>query len=479
MIHQDPTSGQPGADSRSHDGEDRSVLIVDDEASMRLTLSMLLRAEGFRVAEAEGAAVALGKMEREVFDVVITDLRMEGGRMEGEGGVELLKAVKQVSPGTEVIILTAYGSIHSAVEAVRLGAFHYLTKPFEPEELLLIVRKAEERRSLMREVESLRAQVRDRWGLERIVAKGQKMQRLLELICRVAVTDATILIQGESGTGKELVARAIHARSRRASHPFIPIDCGSLPEPLLESELFGHVRGAFTGAVENKKGLFTEADGGTIFLDEIGVIPLSTQVKLLRVLQEQTIRRVGATTPTKIDIRVVAATNQGLKHLVEKGAFREDLYYRLNGIILDVPPLRDRREDVIPLAGHFLKLYGDKLRKPLVRIAPEAMDLLLRYSWPGNVRELERTIERAVVLTLGETITVQDLPPTLTGSPEGEAVPTRKGLSLAEVEKAHILSVLYEHVWNQARAAEELGISRTTLWRKLKEYGIVGPLTLL
>lgn len=471
MIPEDREQDHVDEAPSSRDGQTGSVLIVDDEASMRLTLSMLLREERFRVAEAGGAAEALRLIEREGFDVVITDLRMEG-----EDGVELLKAIKQASPASEVIILTAYGTIRSAVEAVKLGAYHYLTKPFEPEELLLVVRKALERRALMREVESLRAQVRDRWGLERIVAKGQTMQRVLELVCRVAATDATILIQGESGTGKELVARALHARSRRASHPFIPIDCGALPEALLESELFGHVRGAFTGAVENKKGLFEEADGGTVFLDEISVIPLSTQVKLLRVLQEQTIRRVGANTPIKIDVRIVAATNQSLKHLMEKGAFREDLYYRLNGIILSVPALRDRREDIIPLAGHFLKLYGEKAGKPLLRIAPDAMDLLLRHAWPGNVREMEKVVERAVVLTQSETISARDLPPALTGRPEAEALPpSPKGLTLSEVEKAHILSVLYEHGWNQARAAEALGISRTTLWRKLKEFGIRVP----
>lgn len=471
MIQEEREQAQVGEAPHPRERQTGSVLIVDDEASMRLTLSMLLRGEGFRVAEAGGAAEALRRIEREGFDVVVTDLRMEG-----EDGVEVLKAVKELSPASEVIILTAYGTIRSAVEAVKLGAYHYLTKPFEPEELLLIVKKAVERRALVREVESLRAQVRREFGLEKIVGKGATMRSLLELVCRVAETDTTILIQGESGTGKELIARAIHARSRRVSHPFIPIDCGALPEPLLESELFGHVRGAFTGAVTAKKGLFEEGHNGTIFLDEIGVIPLSTQVKLLRVLQEQVIRRVGGTSPIKIDVRVVAATNQDLKRLVEKAVFREDLYYRLNGIVLSVPPLRDRREDIILLAGHFLRHFSQRLGKPVVGISPEAMERLLHYPWPGNVRELEKAIERAVVLTQSGTVSVQDLPPALRGSPGGETLPvSRKGLSLAEVEKAHILSVLYEHGWNQARAAQELEISRTTLWRKLKEYGIPIP----
>ncbi len=472
MTEPRPASDQGAVDPGEPSGVSGSVLIVDDEASMRLTLSLLLRGEGFRVAEAGGAAEALRRIERDGADVVITDLRMEG-----ESGVEVLRTVKQLSPASEVIILTAYGTIRSAVEAVKLGAYHYLTKPFEPEELLLVVRKAMERRALMREVEFLRAQLRERWGLDRLVAKGAKMQELLELVSRVADSDATILIQGESGTGKELIARAIHARSRRASHPFVPVECGALTETLLESELFGHVRGAFTGALASKKGLFEEGNRGTIFLDEIGSTPLSTQVLLLRVLQEQTIRRVGSHTAVTIDVRVLAASNRDLRHLVETRAFREDLYYRLNGIVLTVPPLRERQEDVIPLAGHFLRHFAERLGKPVLGISAEAMELLLRYAWPGNVRELEKAIERAVVLGQSETIAPHDLPPALTGSAELDLPrPSRKGLSLAEVEKAHILAVLYEQGWNQARAAEELGISRTTLWRKLKDYGIRSPL---
>jgi DNA-binding NtrC family response regulator len=448
------------------------LLIVDDEPSARLTLSMLLKRAGYRVDEAGGVEEAVRKLGEEPYDVVVTDLRMEG-----DGGIEILKAAKKVSPNPEVIVLTAYGSISSAVEAMKLGAFDYLTKPFEPDEMLLTIQNALDRRTLLKEVRYLRDQIRERYSFDAIVVKSPKMQAVLDTASQVAWTDATVLIQGESGTGKELIARAIHAWSLRADRPFITIDCASLPETLLESELFGHVKGAFTGALAAKKGLFEEGDGGTIFLDEVGVMPLSTQVKLLRVLQEQVIRRVGSTSPLQIDIRILAATNQDLKHLVDKGTFREDLYYRLNGIVLTLPPLRDRREDIIPLASRFLKLYGEKLGKPLVQIAPEAMDLLLRYAWPGNVRELEKAIERALILTQADAIIAQDLPPALTGSPGGEALHLpRNGLTLAEAEKAHILSALYEHGWNQARAAQELGISRTTLWRKLKEYGITGPL---
>jgi two-component system response regulator HydG len=446
-----------------------SVLIVDDEPSMRVTLSILLRAEGLTVREAAGVVPAVACLEQEPFDVVITDLRMDG-----EGGIDVLKTARRVTPQTEVVILTAFGSIGSAVEAVKLGAFDYLAKPFEPEELVLVVRKALERRALIREVEQLRATLEAELGLTKVIAKGAAMRRLFDLVTRVAPSDATVLIQGESGTGKELIARMLHARSTRALQPFVAVDCGTLPEPLLESELFGHVKGAFTGAVAAKKGLVEEAQGGTVFLDEVDVLPPSTQVKLHRVLQERTIRRVGSTTPLKIDVRILAATNQDLADLVARQAFRQDLYYRLNGIMLEVPPLRERTEDIIPLARHFVRTVADRLGKTITGIAPAAMDTLLRHRWPGNVRELEKAMERAVVLATGEVVQAEDLPPALVGGPPEP--PGRPGdRTLAEVEKAHILAVLYARDWNQARAAEALGINRSTLWRKLREYGIRDP----
>jgi two-component system, NtrC family, response regulator HydG len=447
-----------------------SVLIVDDEPSMRITLSILLRAEGLTVRDASGVTPAVALLEQEPFDVVITDLRMDG-----EGGIDVLKAAKRMNPQTEVVILTAFGSIGSAVEAVKLGAFDYLSKPFEPDELVLVVRKALERRALLREVAQLRATLGAELGLTPVIAKGAAMRQVFELVRRAAPSDATILIQGESGTGKELIARMIHVRSLRASKPFVAVDCGTLPEPLLESELFGHVKGAFTGAVAAKKGLVEEAAGGTVFLDEIDVLPVGTQVRLHRVLQEHTIRRVGSTVPLKVDIRVIAATNRDLAQLASGHGFREDLFYRLNGIVVAVPPLRNRTEDIIPLAVHFLRVFADRLSKPVTGIAPPAMDLLLHHRWPGNVRELEKAIERAVVLAESDLIQPDDLPPTLRGQSDsagGGAV--RR--TLAEVEKTHILATLYEHGWNQARAAEELGISRTTLWRKLREYGLRDPL---
>ena len=298
-------------------GPTGSILIVDDEASMRLTLGMLLRGEGWTVREAAGATPAVTLLEQEPFDVVVTDLRMDDA-----GGIDVLKTAKRVSPETEVVILTAFGSLGSAVEAVKLGAFDYLSKPFEPDELVVVIRKALERRALLREVDQLRTALEAELGVNRVVAKGAAMRRLFELVRRVAVSDATILIQGESGTGKELIARMVHARSLRASHPFVAVDCGTLPEPLLESELFGHVRGAFTGAIAAKKGLVEEAQGGTVFLDEIDVLPLATQVKLHRVLQERTIRRVGSTASIQVDIRVIVATNRDLATLVRRETFR-------------------------------------------------------------------------------------------------------------------------------------------------------------
>lgn len=447
-----------------------TVLLVDDEPSLRVTLSVLLRRQGFQVTAVEGLSEARHALERELYDVVITDLRLEDG-----DGAEVIQATRRLCPHAEVIVLTAYGSIGSAVEMVKLGAFDYLTKPVEPDELLLAVRKARERQALLREVEFLRAQIRQQFGLDRIIATGPRMRALLELVCRVAPSDATVLIQGESGTGKELIARALHARSVRAGGPFVVVDCATLPDALLESELFGHVRGAFTGAVTAKKGLLEEAHQGTVFLDELGALPASTQVKLLRCLQERTLRRVGSTTPITVDVRVVAATNQDLKELVNRGRFREDLYYRLNGIVLTVPPLRERVEDIVPLAVHFVKLFADKLGRPAPALSAEVVDRLIRYPWPGNVRELEKAMERAVVLARRDTLGLEDLPPAVAGEPDRGPSPGRRWQTLQDAEKAHILATLHEAGWNQARAAELLGISRTTLWRKLREYGVHTP----
>lgn len=441
---------------------------------------MLLKREGYRVVEAEGGEDAARRLERNIFDMVITDLKMEG-----RNGLEVLKTAKRFNPDSEVVILTAYGTVESAVEAMKQGAFDYITKPIEPERLPIIVAKALERKRLMNKVRHLEAQVGERFSFENIIGKTEVMQRVLEMVGRVSRTDTTILIEGESGTGKELVAKAIHTNSLRKDMPFIAVNCGALPETLLESELFGYTRGAFTGATTNRKGLFEEADKGTLFLDEIGVTSPSTQVKLLRVLEEQEIKRLGSATPVKVDVRIVVATNRNLKEMVEEDLFREDLYYRLNVISITLPPLRDRCEDIPLLVDHFIRFYSSKMRKVIKGVSPEVMGLFYSYHWPGNVRELENAIERAVILTSDDVIGLNDLPPLLSGLKVGgkdtfqdvlKLVPAAfkqgEGITLKEMERLFILSKLQEHSWNQAKVAKELGIGRNTLWRKLKEYGI-------
>jgi transcriptional regulator with PAS, ATPase and Fis domain len=330
----------------------------------------------------------------------------------------------------------------------------------------------DEIKPLVREVEPLRHQIQERYNRDAIVVESAQMHLVLGTAQQLAKTDAIALIQGESGTGKEVIAKAIHAWSQRAEHPFIIIDCTTLPETLMESELFGHEKGAFTGALVAKRGLFEEGNRGTIFLDEVGDMPLPAQVKLLRVLQERTIRRVGGTMPLRIDVRILAATNQDLKTLVGRKAFREDLYYRLNGITITIPPLRERREDIPALAHHLLKVFSHRVGRQVEGISSEAMAILLRHPWPGNVRELEKIIERAVVLGRSERIVPEDLPASLFGRDDFKYSSPKDRVTLAELEKAHILAALSAHQWNQTKVAEELGISRTTLWRKLKKYHI-------
>ncbi len=448
-----------------------SILIVEDDYSMRLTLSDLFEQEGFTVSTAGQVREGVEKVEKEVHDIAIIDLKMGE-----EDGLDVLKALKRVNPSTKAIILTGYGSLESAVDAMRLGAADYLTKPIELKTLLLSIRTALEQNSLQRAVQHFPDQDEERHSSNGFVTASPKMHRILDMAFRVAKTDATVLIQGESGTGKEVLARAIHRWNPRAGRSFIAIDCASLPEPLLESELFGHMKGAFTGALAMKKGLFEEGDGGTIFLDDLEAMPLSTQVKLLRVLQERVIRRVGGTNPIQIDIRILAAANRELEPLVEKGAFREDLYYRINGIVLTIPPLRERKEDISALADHFLKQYYRRRVGEEVRgISAGAMQLLVSYPWPGNVRELEKVIEHALVFGRSDLIIPEDLPPRLLGMNAPQESPPTKRLTLAELEKAHILAALHEHGWNRAQAAKALRINRATLWRKLKVFNISHP----
>jgi len=449
-----------------------SILVVDNEHSVRMTLAMLLKGQGHQVLEAADGRVAIDKLREEPVSLIITDLKMAE-----VSGLDVLREAKVLRPEAGVILLTGHGTIESAVEAMRLGAFDYVTKPFESSELLHRVRNALNHHQLVNEVRLLRQQIREQRGFGALVGRSPQMVRVAEMISRVAPTDTTILIEGESGTGKELVARAIHGESPRADRPFVAINCGALPETLLESEMFGHVKGAFTGATATKKGLFEEADRGTLFLDEIGDTSTAIQIKLLRVLQEREIRRVGSNAPIKIDVRILAASHRSLEELVKEGRFREDLLYRLNVVTIPVPPLRERREDIPLLAAHFLEGAVKRLGKPVPTLSQEAMNLLLEYPWPGNVRQLENAIERAVLLATRETIFPGDFPPSLlrTGSAGEQGAPPPKLLRLEDMEREHILSTLDDLGWNQARAAEALGIGRNTLWRKLKEYGIQPP----
>src|SRR5215471_16893266 len=443
------------------------LLVVDDEPAARSTLALLLRKRGHRVLEADGLTSATARLAEEVFDLVVTDLRMPDG-----DGLDVLKAAKAHSPAPEVILLTAYAEWKSAKEAIRLGALDYFEKGEEPDELYHRIDKALAGRALRRENENLRAQLRERYGVPGLIAQSPAMQRVLDLVERVAPTDATLLIQGESGTGKEVIAKAVHHASARATRPFVAVNCGAVPEALLESELFGYVRGAFTGAAGSKLGLFEEADGGTLFLDEIAEMPPALQVKLLRTLQSGEVRRLGSTQAATIDVRVIAATHGDLAAMISQGSFREDLYYRLNVIQLVLAPLRDRREDIPALAEHFLAESVGKLGRKL-RLSSEALERLLRYPWPGNVRELQNAIERAAILARSDVLEPEDLPPHVTAGMQLGPSPTLpRPSTLAEAERTHILQTLERFGRNHSSAAEALGIGRTTLWRKLKEYGI-------
>lgn len=444
-----------------------SILVVDDEDAVRTSLIMLLGEYGYRATGAASVTEALRKISEEVYDLTLADLRMDN-----MNGMDVLRAAKQMDPSMEVIILTGYGTVESAVEAMKLGAFDYVTKPVTPDELLVKVERALGRKQMTEEIERLRGRLRKERNFDTIIAESEKMKMVLHLITQVAESNSPIMLQGESGTGKELLARAIHS-SGRPSGIFVPINCSALPETLLESELFGYMRGAFTGATINKKGLFEEADGGTLFMDEIGDMTITTQVKLLRALDLGEIRRVGSTTPVYVDARLVTATNKDIESLVRDGVFREELYYRLYVISITVPPLRERRADILPLAEYFLKLYSSKMNKKVLSISPEARQLMVRYGWPGNVRELENAIERAVVLVQHDTILPDDLP--FSNQFQQSDILQRAShdrWDLKQLEKEYILNVLAECSGNCSRTAERLGIARNTLWRKLKEYNV-------
>ncbi len=449
--------------------EPARILIVDDDRDTLELLRELMVKEGHEVHAASSADLALETMAREEPNLVISDIQMPG-----MDGLALLAETRKRHPETLVILLTAYGSLATAVEGIKAGAFDYLSKPFLVEEIRLLVRRALEHRRVLNENKALREQLQLQQPsqLDLILGKSAAMVGVYKLIARVAETDATVLIQGESGTGKELVARAIHTHSPRRGKPFVAVDCGTLAESLLETELFGHERGAFTGAVGQRKGLLEQAHQGTCFLDEIADISPTLQGKLLRVLQEREIRRVGGSASIEVDVRVLAATNKDLGQLVAQDTFREDLFYRLNVVTITLPPLRDRPEDIPVLAQHFLQRYGDTGTKRVLSIAAEAVTLLSRYPWPGNVRELEHTIRRAVVLTPHSMILPEDLPTTIQHPSEPSGGSTGSaGKTLEQLEREHILRVLDANQGDQDAAARALGIHRKTLLRKLRRYG--------
>ncbi len=446
------------------------LLLVDDEKSVRTTLTLFLKKEGYLVDQAADGDEAVVMMKEKYFDLVITDLKMKT-----MDGLDVLKKAKEINPMMEVIVLTGHGTVETGVEAMKCGAYDYITKPPDLDEFKMLIAKALEHKNLKTTVEQLQDAVKEKYSFENIIGKSKEIMSVLSMVSKVAGTDSTILISGESGTGKELIARAIHISSRRKNRTFIAINCGAIPESLQESELFGHVRGAFTSAIRDKRGLVEEANGGTLFLDEVGEMSPSAQVKLLRFLQDGEIRRVGENEPIFADVRVLAATNKVLEKAVEEGKFREDLYYRLNVIPIEIPPLRKRRDDIVLLVNHFLAKYNANAKKKVDSFSPEALALLTGYYWPGNVRELENAVERAVILATRNVIMPDDLPPSIHTGRKSEALPVESGAgekTLDELEKDHILQTLEKHNWNQKKASDSLGISTTTLWRKLKSYGI-------
>jgi len=448
------------------------ILVIDDDESLRRILEYNLAQEGYAVLSAASGEQGLELLKREGADLVVTDVRMPG-----MNGLQLLEGVRKVYPNIQVIIITAFGTIEMAVEAMKVGAFHYISKPFNRDELKLTIKKALQLKELERETVALRQELKERTWLDTIIAESSQMKAILELVERVAPTETTVLILGESGTGKELIARAIHANSLRARGPFVAVNCAAIPENLLESELFGYVKGAFTGAIRDRVGKFEAAEGGTIFLDEIGEMRPELQVKILRCLQERVLERVGDNKPIRVDVRVLAATNKDLAKAMQAGEFREELYYRLNVVPLQIPPLRERHQDIRSLAQHFLKRLG---ASPRLIIAPEAFRALETYDWPGNVRELENALERAMIFHRGDAITLADLPETIRApkAREAAALPMslpEAGLSLEEVEKELILRALQKHDWNQSRAARYLGITRHTLLYRMEKHKIVRP----
>jgi len=451
------------------------ILVVDDKENI-LKLFARILGDGYELTTAADGGRAISLVAAQPFDVVVTDLRMPG-----VDGFEVLRAVKARAPETEVIMMTAYATVGDAVEAMKLGAYDYLQKPFDPDDANLVVARALERKRLKEQAVSLRREVEGIYSFHNLVGKSPRMRDVYTLLEQASKLDITVLLNGETGTGKELAARAVHYHSARRERRFVPVNCGALPGELVESELFGHAKGSFTGAAGMKRGLFEEAEGGTIFLDEIGELPLPVQVKLNRVLQEKELRRVGDTTGIKVNVRVIAATHRDLKAEVHAGRFREDLYYRLHVFPVVLPPLRERREDIPLLGSHFLEKHARVLGRPLTAFDPDALRALTGYPWPGNVRELENAIERAVAVALGQTIQLRDLPADVKGSQEGAIpaeqlakMPYREAVDLARdrVTRDYLVALLRDLDGNVTKAAERAGMARESLHRLLKRYGV-------
>ncbi len=449
----------------------KRILVVDDDESLRRVMQVQLQQSGYDAAAAASGAEALERLATVPVDLVLTDLKMPG-----MSGLDLLKRIRAEYPEVIVVLITAYGAVETAVEAMRSGAYDYVTKPVNIDELKIVLDRALEHLTLLQEVRTLRSSLDDKYGFEHILGRSSALLYVLDMASRAAQTDSTVLIRGETGTGKELLAKAIHFNSPRKDKPFVTINCGAIPKDLLESELFGHLKGSFTGATAHKKGKVELADGGTLFLDEIGELPLELQVKLLRLLQQGEIEKIGATEPQIVDVRVIAATHRNLAAMAEDGTFREDLYYRLAVIPLEMPPLRERAEDIPELVDHFLLKTKVKHKREKLTLPASLLPYFSAYRWPGNIRELENVIERLVVLTRGDEITLNDLPDFLRRErPSLDALHLdlpEEGISLEAVERELILRALKKFNWNQTQAAKYLDLSRKTLIYRMEKYGI-------
>ena len=451
------------------------ILVVDDEPGIRELLSIMLSSEGYDVSTARDYNTALTKFQQNDFDIIIADIMMPG-----KSGIDLMKAIREKDPDIPIIIITAYASINSAIEALRLDAFDYITKPFSVDQIKFIIKRALDVRKLKVENRLLKQKLTKTEAIDGFIGTSKSAQKIRELVKKIAQTESTVLITGESGTGKEIIARAIHELSPRSGGPFVSINCAAVPETLLESELFGYKKGAFTGATKDKIGLFAAADGGTFFLDEVAEMPLPIQAKLLRILETYEFVPLGSTTPVKVDIRLVAATNKNLKELVDQNRFRADLYYRLNVIHIHIPPLRERREDILPIAYSILERVALKRNEPIKKLSDEAKELILNAPWEGNVRELENVLERAAILCDDEVITPEHLPEYIVEEVSAQGQKPFEAIfenvddikSLEEMEKAYIFYTLARTNWNKALAAEKLGIDLSTLYRKIDRYGI-------